>query len=65
MSTQAYTNRIRVLAEARNNKIQQVGNIASLLPIQATACVLPNYSSIAYRLPPYCGGLIKPRCLKQ
>jgi hypothetical protein len=66
MSTaQCYTNRVRVLSQARNNKVQQVKNIADgHSPLQAAACVTPNYSYINYRLPPYCGGN-KPRCLKQ
>jgi len=66
MSAQGYTNRVRVLTEARNSKVQQFKNISnSYVPIQPCACVSPNYAYINYILPTYCGGLIKPPCLKQ
>jgi len=64
MSAQSYTVKVRVLTEARNNKVQQAGNIASINTLEPCACVIPNYSYIKYVLPPYCGG-IKPQCLKQ
>lgn len=65
MSAQGYTNRVRTLAEARNNKVQQIGNIATnYVPIQATACVSPDYSVLNYKIV-YCGGRFKPPCLKQ
>jgi len=64
MSAQAYTVKVRALTEARNNKVQQVGNIASRNVLEPAACVVPDYSIIHYGFV-YCGARFKPRCLKQ
>lgn len=64
MSAQGYTRKIKTLAEARNNKVQQLGNIAFKNTLEPSACVIPDYSAILYRFV-NCNSRFKPQCLKQ
>lgn len=50
MSTQAYTNKRRVLAEAGNRKVQYPGKVATNVnPIYATINCSANFQQLTYR----------------
>lgn len=48
MSSQAYTNRIRILAEASAIKVQYPSSIASDNRLSATINCSPNFTTIIY-----------------
>jgi len=48
MSSQAYTNRIRVLAEASVIKVQYPGRIATDNKLSAAINCSPNFTTITY-----------------
>jgi hypothetical protein len=49
MSTQAYTNRLRILAVANNTKVQEPRNIAvNNNSLYSTINCNPNYKTITY-----------------
>lgn len=58
MSASAYINRSRILAEARNRKVQYPGNIASLNTLLSAINCSQDFTVINYTVPPKCYSLI-------
>jgi hypothetical protein len=58
MSASAYINRARILAEARNRKVQYPGNVASLNTLVNAINCRQDFTILNYTVPPKCYSLV-------